>query len=82
MVMPIIQYAPETCQWCDGQGKWGEFKDNCHVCGGQGSVLVAQPSRKCPQCEGSGSVGDFGDPCTMCKGAGWSHVLPNQMLRK
>ena len=44
MVMPIIQYAPETCMWCQGSGKYGNYNDLCLVCGGSGSVLVAQPA--------------------------------------
>lgn len=77
MVMPIIQYAPETCAWCEGSGKFGNYGDVCLVCGGQGSVMVAQPGRSCPQCEGKGGVlvGDFTDRCKTCNGAGWSHVL-------
>jgi DnaJ-class molecular chaperone len=78
MVMPVIQYAPETCAWCEGKGKWGRYNDICHVCGGLGSLLVAQPSRKCPWCEGHGAVGDVEDRCKMCNGTGWSHVLPKQ----
>ncbi len=79
MVMPVIQYAPETCAWCEGTGKFGDFRDQCHVCGGLGSVLVAQPARKCPHCDGSGAFGEYGDRCPVCNGAGWAHVLPKQM---
>jgi DnaJ-class molecular chaperone len=77
MVMPVIQYAPETCAWCEGNGKFGEYHDVCLVCNGQGSVLVAQPAHKCPQCDGSGSVylDEFRDRCKTCGGTGWSHVL-------
>ncbi len=82
MVMPVIQYAPETCAWCEGTGKYGDYRDPCHVCGGQGSVLVAQPARKCPRCEGSGILGEYGDRCDVCNGSGWSHVLPKQMLNQ
>lgn len=80
MVMPVIQYAPETCAWCEGTGKYGNYGDLCHVCGGQGSVLVAQPAKTCPRCKGSGVIGEYGDRCTVCNGSGWSHVLPKQML--
>ena len=77
MVMPVIQYAPEDCAWCGGTGKYGPYNDACLVCGGQGSILVAQPSRKCPWCQGQGAVdaGEFKDRCKMCSGSGWSHVL-------
>jgi len=83
MVMPVIQYAPETCAWCEGAGKFGEYGDVCLVCGGQGSLLVAQPARKCPWCQGSGSVnvGEFKDRCKMCNGTGWAHVLKNTTTR-
>jgi len=75
MVMPVIQYAPETCAWCEGTGKFGQYGDACQVCGGQGSLLVAQPARKCPWCQGKGAVGPQEDRCKMCNGAGWSHVF-------
>jgi len=78
MVMPVIQYAPESCALCEGTGKWGSYGDLCHVCGGLGSVLVAQPARKCPWCEGRGVNGPQQDRCKVCNGAGWSHVLPKQ----
>jgi DnaJ-class molecular chaperone len=83
MVMPIIQYAPETCAWCQGSGKYGQYGDLCLVCNGQGSVLVAQPARKCPQCGGSGTmmVKGIADRCKVCNGAGWSHVLKGSNLR-
>ncbi len=77
MVMPIIQYAPETCAWCEGSGRFGQYGDICLVCKGQGSVLVAQPGRKCPQCEGKGYEiqGEFKDRCKTCDGSGWSHTF-------
>ncbi len=83
MVMPIIQYAPETCAWCQGSGKYGQYGDICLVCNGQGSVLVAQPARKCPQCGGSGTmiVKGIADRCKVCNGTGWSHVLKASNLR-
>lgn len=77
MVMPVIQYAPETCKWCEGVGKYGNYGDLCLVCGGQGSLLVAQPARICPHCKGTGAQksGEFEDRCKICNGSGWSHVL-------
>jgi DnaJ-class molecular chaperone len=79
MVMPVMQYAPEICAWCNGTGKYGQYNDICLVCAGQGSVLVAQPSHKCPHCGGTGvqTVGEFQDRCKICGGAGWSHVFKN-----
>jgi DnaJ-class molecular chaperone len=76
MVMPVMQYAPETCAWCEGTGVYGQYKDICLVCNGQGSVLVAQPSHKCPHCSGTGvqMSGEFQDRCKICGGSGWSHV--------
>lgn len=83
MATPVIQYAPETCSWCEGTGKFGEYEDVCQVCTGQGSLLVAQPARKCPWCEGSGLVisGEFKDRCKTCSGSGWSHVLKQSATR-
>ena len=83
MVMPVIQYAPETCAWCGGSGKYGNYNDACLVCGVAGSLLVAQPARKCPQCGGSGTmmVKGIADRCKVCNGAGWSHVLKGSNLR-
>jgi DnaJ-class molecular chaperone len=77
MVMPVIQYAPEECAWCQGSGKFGPYNDACLVCAGQGSVLVAQPARKCPHCEGKGIIlsNEFEDRCKICSGTGWSHVF-------
>jgi len=79
MVMPVMQYAPETCAWCEGTGKYGQYHDICLVCAGQGSVLVAQPSHKCPHCAGTGVQvsGEYQDRCKICGGAGWAHVFKN-----
>ncbi len=83
MVMPVIQYAPETCSWCQGTGKYGEYEDLCLVCEGHGSVMVAQPSRQCPQCKGSGEdvKSNYTDRCKTCKGTGWSHVFTGGATR-
>ena len=83
MVMPVMQYAPETCAWCEGNGKYGDYGDLCVVCGGQGSVLVAQPARSCPHCKGSGAVttSSYHDRCKICNGAGWSHVFKTSQPR-
>ena len=64
-----INYAPETCASCNGTGG---YEGDCSVCGGQGSVLVAQPARNCASCNGTG--GYEGD-CRACGGTGWAHVL-------
>ena len=64
-----INYAAETCAWCGGSGSKG---GRCSACGGQGSVLVAQPARRCAWCGGSGSKGGR---CSACGGTGWAHAL-------
>jgi DnaJ-class molecular chaperone len=79
-----INYAPETCQFCDGEGadfnRQEEYYRRCPVCRGAGSLLVAQPARKCAFCKGKAE--DFWredyhyDRCPTCKGAGWAHALP------
>ena len=76
MVTPFIQFAPETCAWCEGSGKFGQYNTICHMCKGEGSVLVAQPARRCPWCRGSGldDESEQADRCKNCDGAGWSHV--------
>lgn len=70
-------YQPETCAWCQGNGKEAA-REKCRVCAGQGSRPVLQPSRKCPQCQGTGSkTGQRNnyeqDACSLCRGIGWSH---------
>ena len=68
MVNANIDYAPETCAWCKGSGRrWGK----CPICGGQGSILVAQPPRICAQCKGTGQK--WGR-CSSCGGTGWAHT--------
>ena len=82
MAQPVINYAPETCAWCRGSGgvKEGEIIVICPACGGQGSVLVAQPARKCAWCRGSGGVkeGEIIVICPACGGTGWAHALRHE----
>ncbi|MBU2578100.1 hypothetical protein KKA69_04700, partial [Patescibacteria group bacterium] len=60
MTEPRVNYSPETCGFCGGSGKDNDPPPGvvkilrCEVCNGQGSVLVAQPSRQCSFCGGSG----------------------------
>lgn len=68
-----INYAPETCAHCGGSGG-SNPNYPCSVCGGQGSVLVAQPARKCAHCGGSGGSNP-NYPCSACGGTGWAHAL-------
>ncbi|MDD2439784.1 MAG: transcriptional regulator [Methanosarcinaceae archaeon] len=63
-------YAPEVCTLCKGTGCLEGQK--CRACGGQGSVLVAQPARDCPVCGGSGRAGER--ICRACRGSGWVRV--------
>lgn len=74
MVTPFIQVAPETCAWCRGKGKYGQYDDPCHICQGQGSVLVTQPAKVCPWCNGEGGGASAGDRCKICDGSGWAHT--------
>ena len=71
MAQPVINYAPETCAYCRGSGVSGLIR--CPACGGQGSVLVAQPARRCAYCGGSGESGLV--RCPACGGTGWAHAL-------
>lgn len=66
-----IQTAPEKCAYCDGDGT--QFATRCPACGGEGSVLVAQPARQCGTCDGTGNK--FAQRCEVCDGAGWAHVV-------
>ena len=73
-------YAPETCAWCTGTGKWAisaGYVVSCMVCGGKGYVSMLQPAEQCPQCEGSGKR-TVANPCLMCAGAGWVRVFNQQ----
>lgn len=72
---PSINYAPETCAKCNGTGSHGGGHGNCSPCGGQGSVLVAQPSRRCAKCNGTGSHGGGHGNCSPCGGTGWAHAM-------
>src|ERR1700730_13933695 len=74
-------YQPETCGRCNGTAL-DRFKDRdgmylrCGGCGGQGSVLVVQPSRHCASCKGTGedhSRGDSPPICMACWGTTWAH---------
>ena len=73
MAQPVINYAPETCAYCGGRGYVDGLIRICPACGGQGSVLVAQPARRCAYCGGSGESGLV--RCPACGGTGWAHAL-------
>ena len=47
---------------------------SCLVCGGKGTVSVAQPAGPCRQCEGGGRRGVTGS-CLACMGTGWACVF-------
>ncbi len=64
-------YAPETCAYCGGRGTLDS--NQCRACGGQGSVVVAQPARKCAQCQGRGRKSAY--RCSFCLGTGWAQAL-------
>ena len=64
-----INYKPETCGNCGGDGG---YQGLCKPCGGQGSVLVAQPARKCGNCGGDGGYQGL---CKPCNGTGWAHAI-------
>lgn len=78
-------YAPEDCKWCNATGidrdqssASGGKKVSCSICYGQGSVLVAQPSRACVSCRGTGTDPDASpgesEQCLSCCGSGWAHT--------
>ncbi len=72
-----ITYAPETCAWCTGSGKWAVslgYVVSCLVCGGKGRVMVNQPSGQCQQCGGTGHR-NVASPCLSCAGTGWVRVF-------
>lgn len=70
-----INYAPETCALCGGDGHYPSYGSICPACRGQGSVLVAQPARRCALCEGDGHYPSYGSICRACGGTGWAHAL-------
>ena len=103
MAEPSFNYSRETCAFCGGSGKdLGPGQDNdpsqdvvaedlkCKVCNGQGSVLVAQPSRQCSFCVGLGiarppppclraSLLRFN--CEVCGGTGWAGIPIQTAMR-
>lgn len=62
------EYAPEMCIHCKGAGH--TEGRTCEACGGQGTVLVAQPARNCSLCGGSGNL--EAGTCRVCGGSGWA----------
>src|SRR2546427_6015052 len=68
---PAINYAPETCAYCGGRDNVDA--NPCRACGGQGSVVVAQPARQCVQCQGRGRKSAY--RCSFCLGTGWVQAL-------
>ena len=75
--------APETCNWCERSGYDRVRADGkCHVCDGEGTVLVLQPAEPCESCYGTGTDRDpirnpyreTDYPCFACAGSGWAHV--------
>lgn len=64
-------YAAEMCAYCGGRGNSDSHP--CRACGGQGSVLVAQPARTCVQCQGRGRKSAY--RCSFCLGTGWAQAL-------
>lgn len=74
----IKTFAPQECAWCKGSGKRNVSPGNiasCVVCGGKGSVAIAQPAAPCSYCEGSGSRNTV-SKCLTCAGTGWEYVPP------
>ncbi len=70
-------HAPQKCAWCAGTGMRAvslAHVVSCLVCGGKGTVSVAQPAGSCRQCEGSGRRSANGT-CLNCSGTGWSRVF-------
>ncbi|HEX8747113.1 MAG TPA: hypothetical protein VF717_07920 [Pyrinomonadaceae bacterium] len=74
---PQRTHAPQTCAWCAGTGTRAISKGyvvSCLVCGGKGTVSVAQPAGPCRQCDGTGRR-NATSSCTTCAGTGWSCVF-------
>ena len=77
MSQPQRSFAPQTCAWCSGSGKWSisaGYVISCLVCGGKGHVLVTEPAGQCHQCAGTGKR-NIANPCLTCAGTGWARVL-------
>jgi hypothetical protein len=67
---------PEKCAWCKGSGSYESA--GCLPCGGEGHLLVKQPSEKCRYCGGSGvnlnRIDRSSWYCWYCHGTGWEGV--------
>lgn len=76
-----LSREPEECRGCDGTSRRSGNRFNpdgsCRACGGQGSVMVAQPPWQCRACDGTsrheGSPFHEKGTCRQCKGTGWAH---------
>ena len=76
---PKINYAPEPCGFCGGSDTLAQKPHECYVCGGSGSILVAQPARQCASCKGSGKNTHYTDNrCPICDGTGWAYALKTE----
>ncbi|MBA3713353.1 MAG: transcriptional regulator [Pyrinomonadaceae bacterium] len=72
-----VSQAPEKCASCEGTGKLAVaagYGVSCLVCGGKGSIMVAQPAGACHQCMGSGRRSATA-LCLACAGTGWMRVV-------
>lgn len=82
----MINYAPETCAFCEGKAAEFWRKEahyvKCPICKGIGSVLVAQPARQCAFCDGACDDfwrdGNHYQKCPVCKRVGWAHISARQ----
>ena len=63
-----------SCAFCAGKGKdpFNLLSEHarCGVCGGAGTLLVAEPVRRCAFCRGSGVYPGSRLTCTSCMGKG------------